>query len=377
MEGRLSKGDQGVQVRELRDILVRLGLLEDSSSELFDGDVEHAVRSFQQGRGLVADGVCGSHTMRALDEARWRLGDRVIKESTPMMRGDDVALLQTRLMEMGFDLGRVDGIFGPRSVAALAAFQKSVGIRVDGSCGPETFVALRRLQRTVTGGAAAHLRERAVLARRGPALSGKRIVIDPGHGGADLGVESFDLAESEIVLDIAERIEGRLGALGVAVYLTRSGQNPGPTERMGDTARADFANQSGADLFISIHLDGNSSREASGVATYYYGNDAHGAHSVVGERLAEIMQREISARTNLKNCRTHQKTWELLRHTRMPAVRVDCGYLTNPQNAQWLGQASFREVLAEAISISVQRLYLPEEGDADTGVLTLADLRKK
>ena len=59
------------------------------------------------------------------------------------------------------------------------------------------------------------------------------------------------------------------------------------------------------------------------------------------------------------------------------AVRVDCGYLTNPQNAQWLGQASFREVLAEAISISVQRLYLPEEGDADTGVLTLADLRKK
>ncbi len=53
------------------------------------------------------------------------------------MRGDDVALLQTRLTEMGFDCGRVDGVFGLRTESAVRDFQKSVGVKVDGKCGPE------------------------------------------------------------------------------------------------------------------------------------------------------------------------------------------------------------------------------------------------
>jgi N-acetylmuramoyl-L-alanine amidase len=290
-----------------------------------------------------------------------------------MMRGDDVALLQTRLMEMGFDLGRIDGIFGPRSAAALSAFQKSSGLNGDGSCGPETLLALHRLQRTVTGGLSQGLRESAAIRRHGPALSGKRIVIDPGHGGDDIGVSAFDLKESDIVLDIASRIEGRLGALGVAVYLTRGAQSA-PID---DGKRAEFANQSGADLFVSLHLDANSSSDARGVATYYYGNDAHGAHSVVGERLASLIQREVAARTDLLDCRVHAKTWELLRHTRMPAVRVELGYLTNPGDATRLRDGDFREVLSESVAVAIQRLYLPDEGEGDTGVLRLSDLRGK
>jgi len=373
----LKRGSRGVEVIELRDTLVRLGLMASIPSsveqDLFDEEVEVAVRAFQQGRGLNSDGMVGTHTFRALDEARWRLGDRVIRISAPMMRGDDVALLQTRLMEMGFDLGRIDGIFGPRSAQALTAFQKSSGLNGDGSCGPETLLALRRLQRTVTGGLAHGLRESDAIRRQGPALSGKRIVIDPGHGGDDFGVSAFDLNESEIVLDVASRIEGRLGALGVAVYLTRGSQS----SPIDDGKRAEFANQSGADLFLSLHLDANLASDARGVATYYYGNDAHGAHSVVGQRLASLIQREICARTDLLDCRVHAKTWELLRNTRMPAVRVELGYLTNPGDAARLRDGNFREVLAESLAIAIQRLYLPDDGEGETGVLRLSDLREK
>ena len=69
------------------------------------------IRSFQQQRGLNITGIIDDVTARALEEARWKLGDRSIYlQETPLMRGDDVATLQSRLTEMGFDCGRVDGI---------------------------------------------------------------------------------------------------------------------------------------------------------------------------------------------------------------------------------------------------------------------------
>jgi N-acetylmuramoyl-L-alanine amidase len=84
-----------------------------------------------------------------------------------MMRGDDVAALQNRLLGMGFDIGRIDGIFGPRTARALSEFQRAVGISDDGTCGPATFSALARLARTVTGGAPQTLRIEAAIGRSG------------------------------------------------------------------------------------------------------------------------------------------------------------------------------------------------------------------
>ncbi|MDQ3114549.1 MAG: N-acetylmuramoyl-L-alanine amidase, partial [Actinomycetota bacterium] len=85
-------------------------------------------------------------------------------------------------------------------------------------------------------------------------------------------------------------------------------------------------------------------------------------------------QREIVARTDLRDCRTHAKTWDLLRYTRMPAVRVELGYVTNPDDAARLGDPDFRDVVAEAIVVAVQRLYLPSELDPPTGALRLSQL---
>ena len=80
------------------------------------------------------------------------------------------------------------------------------------------------------------------------------------------------------------------------------------------------------------------------------------------------MQREICARTDLLDCRTHAKTWDLLRRTRMPAVRIEVGYLTNAGRRRAPAPTrTFRDVLAEAVVAAVQRLYLPPSEDAATG----------
>ena len=319
------------------------------------------IRSFQQERGLSVTGELNDATNRALEESHWKLGDRSLYlQPSPMMHGDDVAALQSRLTEMGFNAGRVDGIYGEKTESAVKEFQRSVGIKVDGRCGPATIIALIRLTKIVSGGAPAQLRESAQQRNRGPALANKVIVIDPASGPE----------ENEVVFDIAQRLEGRLLALGASVFLTHGASNA-PSEN----ERIKFANSNNADLMISLHTDSHTNPEAHGVSTYFYGSDAHGVHSIVGERFASLVQREICARTDLLNCRTHAKTWDLLRLTKAPTVRVDLGYLSNQGDRERLARADFRDTLAEAFIIAIQRLYLAAEDDAKTGTLRISDLR--
>ena len=320
---------------------------------------EAQIRSFQQNRGLSITGFVDAVTARALEEAKWKLGDRSLNlQSTPLMRGDDVAALQSRLTEMGFDCGRVDGIYGPRSESAVKEFQRSAGLVVDGKCGPETIIGLLRLSRIVSGGAPSAMRESATQRNRGPALANKVIVLNPG-------------GDDTLIYDVALRTEGRLLALGASVFLTRGVSNT-PTE----TERIAFTNQSGADLMISLHRDSYVNELAHGAATYFYGSDAHGVHSIVGERFASLVQREICARTDLVNCRTHAKAWDLLRLTRAPSVHINLGYVTSPSDVGRISRSEFRDVIAEALVIAIQRLYLATEDDAKTGTLRIADLRK-
>ena len=104
-----------------------------------------AVAAFQQAAGLDVDGGCDAATWSALVEAGYRLGDRLLYLRSPMIRGDDVADLQRRLGALGFDAGRVDGIFGPDTDRALGDFQRNSGLVSDGICGPDTVAALARL----------------------------------------------------------------------------------------------------------------------------------------------------------------------------------------------------------------------------------------
>jgi N-acetylmuramoyl-L-alanine amidase len=365
----LRRGNSGPAVAEIQAALSGLGLLHGPPPDAeYDDATERAVRLFQQRRGLSVDGIVGPETYRAIHAARFRLGDRLLSlsPSHPFV-GDDVAALQDRLLELGFDAGRADGVFGARTEAALRSFQREYGLLADGSCGPSTLRALRQLGRLVVGGRPQQLRETEVLHRSGSSLAGKVVVIDPGHGGADRGATGHGLDEAAVAEDLAGRFEGRLQASGVRTLLTR-----GPDSCPTDADRADLANTAAADLLVSLHCDRSASAEPNGVAAYHYGTGA-GTTSTVGEQLASLVQREVVARTDLLDCHVHAKTWELLRLTRMPAVRLELGHLTSPRDAARLADPAFRDVVAEALLVAVQRLYLPADLDPPTGVLRLAD----
>ena len=363
------RGDAGPAVGEVQAALVALQLLPQQPAEpVFDAPTDRAVREFQQRRGISVDGLVGPETWAALQAARLSLGDRLLWLATRFFTGDDVAALQERLLELGFDAGRVDGVFGPRTERALKGLQREYGLRSDGVCGPTTLRALKQLGRLVVGGSPHALRETEVLRRSGAALAGKVVVIDPGHGGSDRGASAHGLEEAGVVLDLAARLEGRLSAVGVRASLTR-GPDVSPT----DAQRAGYANEARADLLLSLHVDRSPSPRAHGVATYHFGT-GNGLTSTVGEQLASLVQREVVARTDLLDCHVHEKTWDLLRLTQMPAVRLELGHVSHPGDAARLADPAFRDVVAESLLVAVQRLYLPAELDPPTGALRLPSL---
>jgi N-acetylmuramoyl-L-alanine amidase len=372
-------GDSGEAVADIRSLLTTLGLLADdggtpAAEASFDARMDRAVRDFQQQRGLSVDGIVGPQTYRVLDEARWQLGDRLLTHVPGnLMCGDDVLTLQQRLLDLGFKVGRADGFYGHQTELGVREFQRNIGVPADGTCGPSTLKALARLAPRVQGGQPNALRAEEQIRRAGPQLSGKVVVLD----AADSRILDPDLAAraDAVTTDLVRRVEGRLAATGVQAYLTHPG-DPNVVETPTEAERAEFANRTGADLCVSLHVDAAENPGVCGVATYFYGLDSRGIRSTGGERFASLVQREIVARTDLLDLRSHTKTWDLLRRTRMPAVRVDVGYITNQGDAARLSDPAFRDVVAEAVVVAIQRVYLSPETDTKTGVLRFSELRE-
>ena len=356
----LRRGDQGPAVTEVRDRLVRLGLLSSNASaaaDVFDDILLAALRYFQQTRGLTVDGLVGPQTFRRLDEARWKIGDRVLS-FTPghVIHGEDVAQLQQRLIELGFALDRVDGIFGRSTDAAVREFQRNVGLDVDGICGPAFFRAFQRLARTIAGGSQEYLRELSTVANFGKTRTVETcsILLDP----SDLNEQLIgsELTHSDVCWDIASRLEGRLGAMGTLVLMTR----PQSGRVDGERTRANLANESNVDIILGLGLDRHTNPLAQGVASYYFGHQY--SRSATGMRLAEIVQEELTSRTELTDSKSHAKTWDLLRLTRMPSIKVELGYATSPHDSALLAKAETRDQIAAGLSAAITRILAPRIG---------------
>jgi N-acetylmuramoyl-L-alanine amidase len=128
----------------------------------------------------------------------------------------------------------------------------------------------------------------------------------------------------------------------------------------GERTRANLANESKVDLIIGLALDRHENPLAQGVASYYFGHQY--SRSATGMRLAEIVQEEISSRTELTDSRFHAKTWDLLRLTRMPSIKVELGYATSPHDSALLTQAQTRDNIAAGLSSAITRILAPRIG---------------
>jgi N-acetylmuramoyl-L-alanine amidase len=381
-------GDRSPRVAEVRGTLARLGFLDGFSGdatgggnqkrrpedEYFDAGLESALRAFQQKRGIVADGHITDGTLRALREASYSLGARVLDLQAPghYLVGDDVAELQTHLHDLGFLKSRIDGHFGPVTYAAVTDYQLNAGLTPDGIVGPATLRSLSRLGRRITGGSPQAAREQEQLRSAGTHLAGKRIVLDPGFGGQKTGSivpgPYGDITEEEILWDLATRTEGRMISAGVETICSRP-RTDNPT----NLDRASIANAFGADLMISLRCDWYHNEKGNGAASFYYGSET-GATSVTGERLAGLIQREVTARTGLGDNHTHGRTWDVLRMTKMPTVQLNAGYITNPGDVAKLTDPEVRDTIAEALVVAVKRLYMMDKDVAETGQYSFSEL---
>jgi N-acetylmuramoyl-L-alanine amidase len=241
---------------------------------------------------LHADGACDENTWSALVEASWSLGDRMLYHRSPNLRGDDVSELQRRLGRLGFDAGRVDGIFGPLTERALHEFQRNIGLPPDGICGYETVHALQRLGDRMGGPPVATVREEEQLRRAPRTLAGRRIVV------------------------------GQLGSLGVvsrpvARALRQRGATVMTVDEPDGSAQALAANRFGADLYVGMAPTNHH------VTIAYYA--VPGFESVGGRRLARLLRDRLKPELPIDPDTPQGMRLPVLRETRMPAVLCELG----------------------------------------------------
>lgn len=251
------------------------------------------MRSFQRSRGLHPDGRCGPDTWAALVEASWCLGDRLLYRHHRMLRGDDVADLQRRLGGLGFDAGRVDGIFGDATAAAVSEFQRNCGLTVDGICGPATLAALERLASRTAGGPVAEVRERERLRRSG-GPAGRMVAL--GHGG---GLDA-------LVSAVAKAVAGA-GARTLSLW------------EPDWSAQAAEANGAGADVYLGFSL---TPQRAGCLTTFYSG---YRYQSPGGRHLASLLQPRLCQALGVDDLGVEGMRLPVLRETRMPAVLCEIG----------------------------------------------------
>lgn len=177
-------------------------------------------------------------------------------------------------------------------------------------------------------------------------LSGKTIFLDPGHGGRDPGAVVSGVYESNIALGISNKLKSRLEAAGARVVTTRT------TDvflSLGErTARA---NNSGADIFISIHGNSFVSSAARGVETYY-NTQFQGANS---KKLAEAVQNRMVNGVNLHNRGVKTSNFEVIRYTRMPSVLLETGFMTNPGDLNIL--RTQQDKIADELLIAINNYF--------------------
>ncbi|MDO5453729.1 MAG: N-acetylmuramoyl-L-alanine amidase [Corynebacterium sp.] len=387
MTDSIRPGESSPRVAEVRTTLAGLGLLTSFEGDVskwktrsfseddkfFDEDLAEVLKAFQQSRGIVPTGKIDETTLRELRHASYRLGARVLQyQPSQELIGDDVSELQNQLQELGFYVHRIDGHFGPCTHEALRTYQLNSGLQQDGICGPKTLRALSLLGRRITGGSPLRIREREHVRVAGPQLAGKRVVIDPGLGGATTGRTVSgrygEVTEEELLWDLAKRTEGRMISTGMETIISRQrGDDPSARDR------AEIANAFDADLMISLRFDSYPNEKASGVASFYFGSEI-GSSSMTGEMFSGYIQREIVARTKLINCGNHARTWDILRLTEMPTVELFLGYLSNPDDVKALTDPATRDAISEAIVVAIKRLYLLDQDDMATGTYRFEEL---
>jgi N-acetylmuramoyl-L-alanine amidase len=183
-------------------------------------------------------------------------------------------------------------------------------------------------------------------------------VIDAGHGGYDRGgIPGQSVSEKDMTLDVARRLKSVLQASGYRVVMTRDSDVFVPLG-----TRTAIANSYRNAIFVSVHFNSATRRGASGIETYFYNRDSLA--------LASSIHHYVTGGAPSENRGVRRRGYFVLRRTNMPSVLVECGFLTNPTEATYAQNPSYRQKLAEAIAAGVRSRNAVASSRSTTRVAT-------
>ena len=195
----------------------------------------------------------------------------------------------------------------------------------------------------------------------------KIVYLDAGHGGYDPGASYFGISEKSLTLAIQSRVKAKLESEGYQVVTTRTSDT-----YVDLTDRSRAANASESDIFVSIHINASGSSAAQGIETYYYQpyaeypsriNATYHANPTrlsMSDTLANAIQSSLINATGAQNQGVKRQTFAVLRETTAPAVLLELGFLSNPQEAARLSTSDYQETLANAIVAGIKSYYEKE-----------------
>jgi N-acetylmuramoyl-L-alanine amidase len=197
------------------------------------------------------------------------------------------------------------------------------------------------------------------------------VVIDPGHGGIDRGgIPGQRVPEKVMTLDVSQRLKPILERAGYHVILTRNSD-----EFISLGTRVDIANAQRNAVFVCVHFNSASRTGAHGIETYFYSTES--------APLAASIQSSVVRAAGTENRGVRRRGYYVLRRTTIPAVLVECGFLTNPTEAQYAQSAAYQQKLAQSIAngilnrtaVAARTTYTNRSSRVDVGLQPFYDQR--
>lgn len=193
-------------------------------------------------------------------------------------------------------------------------------------------------------------------------IKGKRITLDPGHGGSDPGTHGLvtGTLEKNVTLPIAKKVKQLLEDKGAIVYMTRTTDvdvyGPDATDAQELQARVDVAEKSHSDLFISIHINASTNTSVGGFSTYYHPKTKYDV------QVAQCIQDELMKTAKVDDLGVRYANFYVNKRSSMPGALVECLFLTNAREEKMLNSPWFQNKIATAIADGIDDFYNSHRG---------------
>ena len=175
------------------------------------------------------------------------------------------------------------------------------------------------------------------------ALAFKTVIIDPGHGGRDLGAADSYVYEKHINLDVARRLERALQQAGFKTIMTRT-----KDQFIALSERSSKANRYRNAIFVSVHFNSAYRTSAMGIETFYRSSNS--------EKFAQLVQRELIKNIGATDRGVKTGNFSVLRKTKHPSILVEGGFISNKTERSAMLEAQYRQVVADSIARGILQM---------------------